>query len=130
MATRGYGGEEGEYLDEEEFNVDLDDDGERTEEDYYESDEQEDQDYNSDEVPVEFADEHGEGDFGQPKAEPIPAGDVREDLGFQRARRRLTVPDAELGQGEVDDGMVAGLTVVDRFGVVLVSCATGERGLF
>lgn len=51
----------------------------------------------------------------------------RESLGFMRARRRLALPHVGLAEGEEDDGRLAALAVLDRFGLLLVSCATGEK---
>lgn len=70
----------------------------------------------------------GDSDTGLPvEPAPIPTGGVRDNLGFQRGRRALTVPNWMFLEGEVDDGTQLGLTVVDSLGVMLVSCASGEE---
>lgn len=57
---------------------------------------------------------------------PIAASGAREDIGFQRSRRILHVPDWAFREGEVDDGTRVGLAVADRFGVMLISYASGK----
>ena len=56
----------------------------------------------------------------------FPTSVYRESLGFLRARRKLTLPGVGLQPGEVDDGNLAALAVMERFGFLLVSCSTGE----
>lgn len=72
---------------------------------------------------------HGE---ANPEANPdgpgvaFPTSVYRESLGFLRARRRLALPGVGPEPREGDDGCLAGLAVMERFGFLLVSCATGE----
>lgn len=57
-------------------------------------------------------------------AEPFPGDNLRENLGFLRATRRLALPGAGFDGGS-DDGSVFALTALDVFGLLLVSSATG-----
>lgn len=79
-----------------------------------------------------YANDGGNGDHVHGEANPdgpgvaFPTSVYRESLGFLRARKKLTLPGVGLEPGEVDDGCLAALAVMERFGFLLVSCATGE----
>lgn len=53
----------------------------------------------------------------------LPESEYRESLGFLRASRKLALPGA--GFDAADDGRVVALAALDRFGLLLVSSATG-----
>eukprot|EP00752_Nemacystus_decipiens_P008540 g7627.t1 len=57
-------------------------------------------------------------------AAPFPESELRESLGFLRAKRRLALPGTGFDKGS-DDGSVVALAVLDVFGLLLVSTATG-----
>lgn len=58
-------------------------------------------------------------------AAPFPApAELRESLGFLIAARKLALPGVRFGEG-ADDGRVVALAALDRFGLLLVSSATG-----
>lgn len=57
----------------------------------------------------------------------IAAATIRSSLGFLAARRRLVLPDVGLDDEMEKTGHLAALAVVDRFGFVLLSCASGMR---
>lgn len=60
-------------------------------------------------------------------AVPLASADYREDLGILKATRtQLALPGVGFEEGS-DDGRLAGLAAVDRFGLFLVSSATGVR---
>ena len=51
----------------------------------------------------------------------------RSNLGFLAARRRLMLPDVGFDNEDGGNGDIAALAVLDRFGFVLVSCASGTK---
>ncbi|CAM9842568.1 unnamed protein product, partial [Ectocarpus sp. 13 AM-2016] len=53
----------------------------------------------------------------------LPESEYRESLGFLRASRKLALPGA--GFDAADDGRIVALAALDRFGLLLVSSATG-----
>lgn len=71
-----------------------------------------------------------EGEGQSPPSDPvgvtIPGIVLHGELGFQRARTKLSLPGVAFVEGEVDDGRLSALAAVDRFGLTLVSCASGE----
>lgn len=58
-------------------------------------------------------------------AVPFPAPEVRESLGFLHANRKMALPGVGFDGGGSDDGRMAALAALDRFGLLLVSSATG-----
>lgn len=76
----------------------------------------------------EIPDSHNNGESVE-KSEPnsIAAAAIRSSLGFLAARRRLVLPDVGLDEEAEKTGHLDGLAVVDRFGFVLLSCASGMR---
>lgn len=54
----------------------------------------------------------------------LPESEYRESLGFLRASRNLALPGAGFDAAD-DDGRIVGLAALDRFGLLLVSSATG-----
>lgn len=72
--------------------------------------------------------EEGEGQSSpsDPVGVTIPGIVLHGELGFQRARTKLSLPGVAFLEGEVDDGRLSALAAVDRFGLTLVSCASGE----
>lgn len=153
MASRGDGEEE--PLEGEHYQSDGDDEeGEETEEEDY--DLQQDDDNNNQNISFtfsrhenqnqnhqDFEQEDEDEDEGEDAASPLSSSDsceaaslvsaaaiqgggMREDLGFQRARRKLTLPECEEGR-EVDNGNDhAGISAIDQFGLLLISCSSGQ----
>jgi len=75
-----------------------------------------------------ITDDHNNGESVE-KSGPnsIAAPAIRSSLGFLAARRRLVLPDVGLDEEVEKTGHLDGLAVVDRFGFVLLSCASGMR---
>lgn len=74
----------------------------------------------------EEGEEDGQSSQSDAAGTVIPGVMLHEQLGFQRARRKLSLPGVAFAEGEVDDGRLSALAAVDRFGLTLVSCASGE----
>lgn len=63
-------------------------------------------------------------------AVPLAPADYREDLGIMRATTaQLALPGVGFKEEGSDDGRLAGLAAVDRFGLLLVSSATGGNSV-
>lgn len=57
---------------------------------------------------------------------PFPEAERRESLGFLQANRKIALPGASFDKkGDGDDWRAVALAALDRFGLLLVSSATG-----
>lgn len=146
MASRGYAGEE-ELLDGEHYpysEKEDDEEGQETEEEERDYDEYPSEQghpaaagrfnfghNNNDHEPLQHASSSGSsassGDEVAVRTFLSDGGELIEDLGFRRARRKLAVPGWEYEEGAVvgDSNDHSGIAAIDRFGLLLVCCAWG-----
>lgn len=76
----------------------------------------------------EIPDDHNNGESVEKNGpNSIEAAAIRSSLGFLAARRRLVLPDVGLDEEVEKTGHLDALAIIDRFGLVLLSCASGMR---